>query len=100
MEENQRLALKEEFVNLLRSSEREGIEDLIKFLEKSDFYTAPASTRYHGSYKGGLLEHSLNVYKTLLDVVKLPIFAEKCKDIKFSSLIITALRLVLLSVLI
>lgn len=31
MEENQRLALKEEFVNLLRSSEREGIEDLIKF---------------------------------------------------------------------
>ena len=91
MEENQRLALKEEFVNLLRSSEREGIEDLIKFLEKSDFYTAPASTRYHGSYKGGLLEHSLNVYKTLLDVVKLPIFAEKCKDIKFSSLIITAL---------
>lgn len=91
MEENQRLALKEEFVNLLRSSERERIEDLIKFLEKSDFYTAPASTRYHGSYKDGLLEHSLNVYKTLLDVVKLPIFAEKCKDIKFSSLIITAL---------
>ena len=91
MEETQRLTLKEEFINLLKSSEREGIEDLIKFLEKSDFYTAPASTRYHGSYKGGLLEHSLNVYKTLLDVIKLPIFAEKCKEVKVDSLIITAL---------
>lgn len=91
MEETQRLTLKEEFINLLKSSKREGIEDLIKFLEKSDFYTAPASTRYHGSYKGGLLEHSLNVYKTLLDVIKLPIFAEKCKEVKLGSLIITAL---------
>ena len=87
MEENQRLALKEEFVNLLRSSEREGIEDLIKFLEKSDFYTAPASTRYHGSYKGGLLEHSLNVYYEIIrekDLIKL-------LNIPQDTLIITAL---------
>lgn len=45
---------------------RPGIENLMKFIEKSDFYTAPASTRFHGAYEGGLLEHSINVYKCLL----------------------------------
>ena len=58
--------MKEEFINLLRSTKREGIEDLIKFLEdKTDFYTAPSSTRFHGSYEGGLLEHSMKVYEIL-----------------------------------
>ena len=37
----------------------------MKWLESSDFYVAPASTRFHGSYAGGLLEHSLNVYDEL-----------------------------------
>ncbi len=45
---------------------REGADKLLDFLEnKSDFYTAPASTRYHGAYSGGLLRHSLNVYECL-----------------------------------
>ena len=57
--------MKERFIELLRSTNREGIEDLIIFLEKTDFFEAPASTRFHGSYKGGLLEHSLNVYELL-----------------------------------
>lgn len=58
--------MKEEFINLLRSTNREGIENLIKFLEeKTDFFTAPASTKYHGSYEGGLLEHSMKVYEIL-----------------------------------
>ena len=51
--------MKEEFIELLRSTKREGIENLLNFLEKSDFYTAPASTRFHGNYEGGLLEHSM-----------------------------------------
>ena len=55
--------LKNQFIELLRSTKREGIEDLIKFLEKSDFFTAPSSTRFHGSFRGGLLLHSLNVYQ-------------------------------------
>ena len=55
-------AIKNEIENLLRSTELEGIEDLIKYLNDSDFYTAPCSTIYHGSYEGGLAEHSLNVY--------------------------------------
>lgn len=56
---------KERFINLLRSTKREGIEELIIWLETTDFYKAPASTRFHGNYEGGLLEHSLNVYDML-----------------------------------
>ena len=57
--------MKEKFIELLRSTNREGIESLISFLEKTDFYNAPASTRFHGSYEGGLLEHSMKVYEIL-----------------------------------
>ena len=62
--------MKEQFIELLRSTEREGPEELIKFLEKTDFFEAPASTRYHGAYKGGLLEHSLKVYEIFKEKVK------------------------------
>lgn len=47
--------------------ERDGIENLMEWLEhETDFFAAPASTRYHGSYEGGLVEHSLNVYDRLV----------------------------------
>ena len=62
--------MKEEFISLLRSTNREGIEEVIQFLEKSDFYKAPASTRFHGSFEGGLLEHSMKVYEILKHKVK------------------------------
>ena len=62
--------MREEFLMLLRSVNREGMDELINFIEKSDFFKAPASTRFHGSYEGGLLEHSLNVYKLLCEKVK------------------------------
>lgn len=58
--------MKEKFIQLLRKTNREGIEDLINFIEeKTDFFTAPASTRFHGSHEGGLLEHSMKVYEIL-----------------------------------
>ena len=48
--------MKEKFLELLRSTNREGIEEIIKFMEEStDFFTAPASTRFHGDHEGGLL---------------------------------------------
>ena len=62
--------MKENFIQLLRATNREGIEEVIQFLEKSDFYKAPASTRYHGNYEGGLLEHSMKVYEILRNNVK------------------------------
>ena len=56
----------EEFKALLRSIQRDGMQDLINFIEeRTDFYTAPASTRFHGDYEGGLVEHSLKVYELL-----------------------------------
>lgn len=52
-------------MNLLKQINREGMENLIEFLERSDFFEAPASTRFHGCHKGGLLEHSMKVYEIL-----------------------------------
>ena len=57
--------MKEEFLSLLKKVNRDGIDDLISFLEKSDFFKAPASTRFHGDHEGGLVEHSLKVYEIL-----------------------------------
>lgn len=57
--------MKNRFNELLLSTKRDGINELLKWLEESDFYTAPASRNNHGAYKGGLLEHSLNVYDEL-----------------------------------
>lgn len=54
--------LKQEFIHLLSFVERDGVQNLLEWLESTDFYTAPESTKYHGAYAGGLLEHSLNVY--------------------------------------
>ena len=62
--------MKEEFIELLKSTNREGMENLLNFLEKSDFYKAPASTRFHGNYEGGLLEHSLKVYEIYKEKIK------------------------------
>ena len=60
--------MKEKFLALCRENiHREGMDKLLAWLEKSDFFTAPASTRYHGAHKGGLVEHSLNVYEQLTD---------------------------------
>lgn len=80
--------MKEEFLGLLKSINREGMDKLIEFIEKSDFFKAPASTRFHGSHEGGLLEHSMKVYEILIDKVKnsvIPI------EVSQESLIIIAL---------
>lgn len=57
--------LRNEYIELLRSTKREGIDDVIAFLCTSDFFKAPASTKYHSCHEGGLLEHSMNVYAQL-----------------------------------
>ena len=57
---------KEKFINALSRTGREGIDKVLRRLEDSGFYEAPASTKFHLSRKGGLLEHSLNVYEAAL----------------------------------
>lgn len=49
---------------------REGADELMKWLEGTDFFEAPASTRFHGDYQGGLVEHSLNVFNELVRLLK------------------------------
>ncbi len=68
--EQHALPNEERFISIFKSKiHREGADRLLDFLcsDNSDFFTAPASTQYHGAYPGGLLEHSLNVYDCLCD---------------------------------
>ncbi len=61
------------FINELKSLEQEGINKLIEWLEIEGFFISPASTRFHGNYEGGLLDHSINVYKEFMKFpLKLP----------------------------
>ena len=66
------MSCKEEFIEIFREHiRRDGAEKLLDYLEnKSDFFTAPASARYHCAYAGGLCEHSLNVYHCLVDYLQ------------------------------
>ena len=61
---------KERFISIYKEKiTREGSRELLNYLcsESCDFFTAPASTRYHGAEVGGLCRHSLNVYDCLCD---------------------------------
>lgn len=85
--------LVERFEKLLLETKRPGIETFLEFIRKSDFYTAPASTRFHGAYEGGLLEHSLNVYDCLANKWELDSGAwhEYLEKVKQESIAISAL---------
>ena len=62
---------KERFKKIVAQNiDRAGIDDIMSWLEETDFYTAPASTKWHGAYEGGLLEHTLQVYDNLRALVE------------------------------
>lgn len=70
MENEQIEKNKQEFLQIARENiKREGIEKLLDWLETTDFYTCPASTKFHSAEAGGLCFHSLNVYKRLLKLM-------------------------------
>ena len=59
---------KEKFIKIFKDNvKRDGAGELLSWLEKTDFFTAPASTRFHLCEEGGLCEHSINVYECLND---------------------------------
>ena len=67
------MSAKEDFIEIYKENiHREGSDKLLEYLlsSASDFFTAPASTRYHGAYAGGLAEHSVNVYECLKDYME------------------------------
>jgi len=68
------MSTREEFIEIFLSNiHREGSAALLDYLQnKSDFFTAPASARFHGSYPGGLCDHSVNVYHCLVDYLARP----------------------------
>lgn len=60
------MSYKEEFVSIMTENvTRAGIQQLLDWLDTTDFYTAPASTRFHGACECGLVMHSINVYNVL-----------------------------------
>jgi len=62
--------MKDKFIEIYKNNiKREGADNLLDWLEKSDFFKAPASTKYHLSVEGGLCTHSLNVYNRLHRIV-------------------------------
>lgn len=68
------MTAKEEFISIYNEHiKRPGADKLLDYLtNKSDFFTAPSSTRYHGAYEGGLVEHSVNVYHCLKNYLERP----------------------------
>lgn len=81
------------FEDLLRSTNREGMENVIQFLNNTDFYTAPSSANYHSNYKGGLLDHSLLVYTTAMNLkdVYIKLKPELADRLDINSIIICTL---------
>ena len=66
---------KEKFVEIYsKYIKREGADKLLEYLlsPSSDFFTAPASARFHSSYEGGLVDHSINVYECLTSYLNAP----------------------------
>lgn len=82
---------KERFEKLLSSVQRDGIDKLIAYIRKTDFYTAPASTRFHLACEGGLLQHSLNVYDCLIAKKEAPLWKDVLQDISEESIILISL---------
>ena len=63
--------IKQEFLEIFYDNiERDGAEELLAYLEKTDFLTAPASSKQHSNFEGGLCLHSINVYKRFLKLIQ------------------------------
>lgn len=64
------------FEELLRSTKRDGIDNVIEYIKTTDFFTAPASTSHHSNCEGGLLIHSLLVYSIMVQLYKAAAFVK------------------------
>ena len=63
---------KEEFLEIYEAFiERDGADKLLNYLSSTDFFTAPASTKFHLATECGLVQHSINVYKRLVRLMEL-----------------------------
>lgn len=82
----------EKFVEIFNTHiSREGSENLLDWLITTDFFTAPASTRFHSAYEGGLCQHSINVYERYVKILKNEYGEDFTKKISMESVAIIAL---------
>ena len=59
---------KQKFIEYYQANiHREGADRLLEWLQTTDFFTAPASTRYHCACPSGLVQHSVNVYEVMME---------------------------------
>lgn len=65
------MTTKEKFIEMAKNITRPGIDEMMAWLETTDFYVAPASTKFHGAQAGGLCAHSITVAKRLVEVANL-----------------------------
>lgn len=79
------------YEKLLSSVNRDGISKLLSYLHHTDFFEAPASSRFHLSCPGGLVQHSLNVYDCLAAKKNSPFWKDVLKDTSDESIILIAL---------
>ena len=64
------MGVKEEFIKIYREYiKRDGADKLLEYLQSTDFFTAPASSRFHNDFDGGLCDHSINVYYRLKKLI-------------------------------
>jgi len=82
---------KEKFLELYKNIKREGADKFLEWLLTTDFFTCPASTKFHSAHEGGLCEHSVNVYHRLLTLVKQEFGKDWQKTVSAESVAIVAL---------
>lgn len=81
----------ERFEEIMSGVQREGIDKLMEYIRGCDFYTAPASTKFHLCVEGGLLQHSLNVYDCLMAKKNNPVWKPILEEAGDESLAIISL---------
>lgn len=83
---------KKEFINIFNENiKREGSQKLLEYLKTSDFFTAPASTKFHSAFEGGLCEHSVKAYYRFIQNLNMEFDGEWEDKISVESAAIIAL---------
>ena len=92
MDEEKIEQCQERFIEIFNQYiKRDGADNLLDWLINSDFFTAPASSKFHSAYEGGLCEHSLNVFDRYVKVLKMEYGEDFTNKISMESVAIIAL---------
>ena len=82
------ISYKERFMDIYTQSiNRNGSFELLEWIKSTDFFTSPASTKFHCAYKGGLVEHSVNVYYNLMKLNSVFNFCQNEESLAIVSLL-------------